>query len=402
MSDDRISSIVGGSQDRSSLNVSGRAGSKMWMLLAGLGAMIVAVPLAIHFTTSHAKAEQVAQKDSATAANFEAGKLDNQSSDTSQAITSIKKQQQEIERQRREEEAKRLEEQKTAMAKQVAELQAQLKAKQAKAATSQPKPMPNLAPRHHPAPAGYYGNNRDAMTPEMRKQTGSVTVELKNQPRVPANSPKYSDAFTAQRFANGSASLRKQGALDFLLIHGTNIPCALYTQIISDYEGYVTCRVTQDVYSANGATLLVEKGSMVNGEQKVALEQGKARIFTKWADIETPNAISIQIDSLGAGALGASGSKAWVDNHFSERFGGAIMLSFVDDALATASKRASDSNVEFDNSTKNASDMASKALDSSINIKPTGYSYIGQRINILVARDIDMSSVYHLEEDIPQ
>lgn len=369
MSDDRIDSIVGGSQDRSALNVSGRAGGKLWMALAGVGAMIVGVPLAIHFASAHAKAEPVSQTDSATAANFEAGKLDSVASDNNQTISSIKKQQKEIERQHRQEEAVRLEAQKTEMAKQVADLQAQLKAKQEAAKlASQPKPIPNLAPRHHPA--HYTSNRREMMTPEMRKQTGSVTVELKNHSTGYNNKASYSDSFTAQRFANGSASLRKPNSLDFLLMHGTSIPCALYTQIISDYEGYVTCRVTQDVYSANGATLLVERGSMVNGEQKVALEQGKARIFTKWADIETPNGVSIQIDSLGAGALGASGTKAWVDNHFSERFGGAIMLSFVDDALATAGKRASDSNVEFDNSTKNASDMASKALDSSINIKP--------------------------------
>ncbi|MCT7947693.1 type IV secretion system protein VirB10 [Shewanella sp. SP1W3] len=216
-----------------------------------------------------------------------------------------------------------------------------------------------------------------------------------------AGTPKreYDNRFNASSFADGSVALRKAGALDFLLIHGTAIPCALYTQIISDYEGFVTCRVTQDIYSANGAALLVERGSMVSGTQKVAMELGKARIFTNWADIETPKGVSIRIDSLGTGALGASGHEAWVDNHFAERFGGAILLSFVDDALGALSASASkDSEVQFDNSTKNASDMASKALEASINIAPTGYSYIGQRINILIARDIDMSSVYQFED----
>ncbi|MGD6739552.1 hypothetical protein ACP5PY_25755 [Photobacterium leiognathi subsp. mandapamensis] len=37
--------------------------------------------------------------------------------------------------------------------------------------------------------------------------------------------------------------------------------------------------------------------------------------------------------------------------------------------------------------------MASKALENSINIPPTGYVPIGTRLNILVARDIDMSNV---------
>jgi len=203
------------------------------------------------------------------------------------------------------------------------------------------------------------------------------------------------DSLTTADFTNGVAYKRKSGGLDFLMIHGTSIPCALVTQIISDYEGIVKCQVIQDVYSANGSALLVERGSSISGTQKVALEQGKSRIFTNWSTIETPHGVSIRIDSLGTGALGAAGSEAWVDNHYAQRFGGAILLSFVDDALgALSEKLSSKDDVQFDNSTQNASDMAAKALDSSINIAPTGYAYIGQRINILVARDIDMSGVY--------
>uniref|UniRef100_UPI000AC60665 TrbI/VirB10 family protein n=1 Tax=Vibrio harveyi TaxID=669 RepID=UPI000AC60665 len=66
-------------------------------------------------------------------------------------------------------------------------------------------------------------------------------------------------------FAMGHASKRKQGGLDFLLKHGSIVPCALYSQVISDYQGIVMCRVTQDVYSANGKALLVERGSLLTG-----------------------------------------------------------------------------------------------------------------------------------------
>jgi type IV secretion system protein VirB10 len=182
-----------------------------------------------------------------------------------------------------------------------------------------------------------------------------------------------------------------------MLIHGTNIPCALQTEIISTYAGLVTCAVVSDVYSANGSTLLIEKGSKVFGNQNIALEQGQARVFLKWADIQTPEGVSIQIDSLGTGGLGASGVSAWVDNHFKERFGGAILLSFLDDAFATLANRTTNSNISTDNTQDNASDMASKALENSIDIPPTAYVQIGTRLNILVARDIDMSNVYQLQ-----
>ncbi|CAH1532922.1 putative Type IV secretion system protein virB10 [Vibrio jasicida] len=239
-------------------------------------------------------------------------------------------------------------------------------------------------------------------TPQERRLMGGlmVNVESGNANSQSTSEPtSYDNSYDAPTFAMGHATKRKQGSLDFLLKHSSVIPCALYSQVISDYQGIVMCRVTQDVYSANGKALLVERGSLITGTQNVQLEAGKNRVFTAWADIETPNGISIRIDSLGAGRLGASGNEAWIDNHFKERFGGAILLSFLDDAFSALAEKAASSNgdITFDSSTENASNMAEKALESSINISPTGYTQIGQRINIIVARDIDMSSVYAFE-----
>lgn len=250
------------------------------------------------------------------------------------------------------------------------------------------------------------GRNKNAPpTPEERRLTGGVIVPVaggKNQYSQGSMNQQnggYDSSFDAPTFANGVAGYRGADGLDFLLKHGSIIPCALYTQIISDYQGYVTCRVTQDVYSANGKALLIERGSLVSGSQRVELEPGKNRVFTTWADVETPNGISLNINSLGAGRLGASGNEAWIDNHFKERFGGAILLSFIDDGFTALANKASENNssVNFDNSTDTAESIAEKALDSSINIKPTGYTQIGQRINIIVARDIDMSTVYEFQ-----
>lgn len=240
-------------------------------------------------------------------------------------------------------------------------------------------------------------------TPQERRLMGGLMVNVESDNAASgqstSESASYNSSYDAPTFAMGHASKRMQGSLDFLLRHGSIIPCALYSQVISDYQGIVMCRVTQDVYSANGKALLVERGSLLTGSQNVQLEAGKNRVFTAWADIETPNGISIRIDSLGTGRLGASGNEVWVDNHFKERFGGAILLSFLDDAFGALAEKAasSDGDITFDSSTENASNMAEKALENSLNISPTGYSQIGQRINIIVARDIDMSGVYTFE-----
>ncbi len=394
---DKIPSIDDSSKDRSDLNVGGQSKKNKSMvigvfLLIGLAVIVGAVIFAF---TRFEEPETITETTPDT--NFNAG-FDKSALDDSnnyfEEMEKIKRREDKAEKARLAREKAKEDE-----LRRQAETNKSDKPVTVVRVTDTPPRQPT--PRVSPSSQSSNGTNRNTPpTPMQRKQMGSVMVNFDNNQRTSSPPPReYDQSFNASSFADGSARLRKAGALDFMLIHGTAIPCALYTQIISDYEGFVTCRVTQDVYSANGAALLVERGSLVSGTQKVAMELGKARIFTNWADIETPLGVSIRIDSLGTGALGASGHEAWVDNHFAERFGGAIMLSFVDDALGALSAQASkNNNIQFDNSTENASDMASKALESSINIAPTGYSYIGQRINILVARDIDMSSIYKFGE----
>ena len=74
------------------------------------------------------------------------------------------------------------------------------------------------------------------------------------------------------------------------------------------------------------------------------------------------------------------------------------MLSLIDDVAGYASSRRSNgnNNVTFDSTTQSAQDMASLALQNSINIPPTGYVNQGERIMIFVARDVDFSNVYEL------
>ena len=217
-----------------------------------------------------------------------------------------------------------------------------------------------------------------------------------NDVSVTEDAESYDDSLDSSTFRPQKALVRRKGERDFLMKNGTSIPCGLYSQIISDYEGIVKCYVTQDIYSANGVALLVERGSSVMGTQKVSLEPGKNRVFTKWSQIETPEGVVVPINSLGTGQLGAAGNEVWVDNHYPERFSGAILLSFVDDALATAMDSVT-SDVVTDSSVDNVGNIAEEVLSRNLDIKPTGYTKIGQRINIMVVRDIDFSDVYALE-----
>lgn len=190
-----------------------------------------------------------------------------------------------------------------------------------------------------------------------------------------------------------------RGDLTYVLNRGTGIPCVTTTKIVTTHPGLTRCQVTRDVYSANGKTLLIERGSTIIGEQTSALTQGQARVFVLWNTLETPEGIRVDLNSPGGDSLGASGHPAKVNYHFWRRFGGAIMISMIGDiggAFSNRQNRTSGNNnqISYENTSDAAQEMATEALKNSINIPPTGYVNQGTEIMVFVARDVDFSGVY--------
>ena len=109
----------------------------------------------------------------------------------------------------------------------------------------------------------------------------------------------------------------------------------------------------------------------------------------------------INLNSPGADDLGTSGLPGIVDNHWWERIGAAFMLSIVEDAIAYQTAKSSNTNgaggvAVYQSTSQTGNDMATKVLESTINIKPTLYKTQGDRSTIYVARDLDFGSVYAL------
>jgi type IV secretion system protein VirB10 len=212
-----------------------------------------------------------------------------------------------------------------------------------------------------------------------------------------SSSNSLGSLLATEAYPDGIALIRPDQK--FLLIHGTTIPCTLITRIVTNYPGLTSCLINRDVYSADGSVVLVSRGSKVDGERKVSMQNGIAKVFVSWGSIETPDGVRVRIDSMAADQLGASGLDAWIDNHYAERFGGAVLLSFLDDAFAAIADQASSGGEgpTFDSSTNNAQEMSSIALENSINIPPTGYVNHATETNIIVARDIDFRTVYGVQ-----
>ncbi|WP_281661158.1 type IV secretion system protein VirB10 [Microvirgula aerodenitrificans] len=205
----------------------------------------------------------------------------------------------------------------------------------------------------------------------------------------------------AEMLSATSTPMRKAGKLgnrNFILAKGSAIDCALQTMLDSTVPGMTSCTVTRNIFSDNGKVLLIERGSTASGEYKSNMRQGMARIGVLWSRIKTPKGIVINLDSPGSDPLGGAGVPGYVDNHFWQRFGGALMLSLIDDVARGATSN-SGSNGQFNlNSTGDAAqNMATEALKNTINIPPTLYKNQGEQVGIYVARDLDFSSVYDVK-----
>lgn len=237
--------------------------------------------------------------------------------------------------------------------------------------------------------------NNNAITPAERKRAGNTLISISNNSsqEISGDDSPINDMLKGEVFANGT--ITQLDDMKFLLSRGTLLPCVLKTKIVTDYAGLPICILTKDIYSSNGDVLLLRAGTSFFGEQTKVIAQGQTRVFINWTTAQDGN-IRIRIDSLGTDTLGASGAPAWVDNHFWKRFGGAIMLSFIDDALKTASNNLSksDNRISYESSTDTASDMAKVALESTINIPPTAYINQGELLFILVPRDVDFRGTY--------
>lgn len=195
------------------------------------------------------------------------------------------------------------------------------------------------------------------------------------------------------------------GNRNFILAKGSFIDCALQTRLDSTIPGMTACVITRNIYSDNGKVLLLERGSTVSGEYQSNMKQGMARIGVLWNRIKTPNGVVINLDSPGTDPLGGAGVPGYIDTHFWERFGGALMLSIVDDVAQYAVDQANGGNTEngqtinFSGTAESTQDMATEALKNTINIPPTLYKNQGEKVGIYIARDLDFSSVYDVRAE---
>lgn len=181
----------------------------------------------------------------------------------------------------------------------------------------------------------------------------------------------------------------------FLLPKGAFIDCTLETAIDSTLPGMVTCVTATDTFGVDGKVVLLERGSKLVGETRGEVQNGAARVFVLWTEARTPTGVLVPLDSPGTDELGRSGLPGEVNRHFWDRFGAALLVSVIDGAMQAAAQSTSRNGAIIYNPGSSA-DALTDILKGTIQIAPTVTKHQGDRIQILVARDLDFRSVYEL------
>ncbi len=192
------------------------------------------------------------------------------------------------------------------------------------------------------------------------------------------------------------------GNRNYIIAMGTSIPCVLETALSSDQPGFTSCIVNRDILSDNGRVVLLDKGTQVVGEYRGGLRRGQKRLFVLWSRAKTPTGVIVTLASPATDALGRAGFDGYVDTHWWERFGSALLLSIVGDLTSYAGSQLQDQEVDAQGATSTGKEVAAIAVEQSINIPPTLTKHQGALVSIFVARDLDFSGIYGLRVTEPR
>ncbi|WP_028203778.1 type IV secretion system protein VirB10 [Paraburkholderia nodosa] len=271
---------------------------------------------------------------------------------------------------------------------------------------------PRQVPVHTAPVRSYYdapllatgGNGAAGGEPDTAASISAASSGMQPNVTVASGSQSQGSSPLAQALTPTVTPMVRAGFLgnrSLILAEGAKIDCAGDTAFDSTQAGISSCTVTKNVYSDDGHVVLIERGSQINSEYRSNLAPGQKRVFILSARIRTPEGVTVEIDSPAADALGRMGVGGYVNNHWGERIGAAMLLGLTQDAIGYLATRGGNGNgsVVFENTQQQGNDMASRVLDSTINIPPTLSQNQGAEFTIVVARDLDFSPVYALEPE---
>ena len=200
----------------------------------------------------------------------------------------------------------------------------------------------------------------------------------------------------------GPTSAQPLSHADTLMQRGTYIRCVLETRIVSDVPGFTTCLVAEPVYSFNGHTLLLPKGSKLLGAYNHKPVGDRMEVV--WDRIITPTGIDVNMKNPGMDNLGGAGLPGHYDAHWGQRVTSALLISLLSDAFKYEAAEHGPKNSTIgngfvtqtpfeSNTAQTVQQLADQAVREAANRRPTVTINQGTVIYVYVAKDVDFSGV---------
>jgi len=246
-------------------------------------------------------------------------------------------------------------------------------------------PRDEVRVRDRAGPAFVSFNERAARDDTGRGPEGSAEVEAAPEGSLSKSlTSTVVPTIRAQRLPN----------LRYLLRKGDSIDCTLETAIDTSLPSLVTCIGAADVYGADGTVVLIDRGAKFFGETRPAQVNAAARVAVVWTEVRSGEVVA-RIDSPAADPQGRGGLAGQVNRHFFQRFSAAFLVSVIEGGIDAAT-RSRDRNASVVVNPDDSSELLTEVLRSTADIKPTVGVEPGSRVSVLIARDVDFSSVYEL------
>ena len=237
---------------------------------------------------------------------------------------------------------------------------------------------------------------RDAL----RSAAGAASASAAADPNVATpGGGEYAQRMQTTTFANSTPTPPRFHAR-YTIKKGTTFPCTPSQPISSALPGPVQCSVDQNVWSMDGSTILLPRGTQVNGTVERGLSNGEQRLFLVWTDALTPlpDLQVIPLDAPAADGMGQTGLPGDVNTHLWKRIQSALLLSLIDiagnTATALAQRGNGNTNLNLGGLGGQATSLGQTAFGRDVNIPPTLYRGPGQPLTIYTNRYIDLVKYY--------
>lgn len=182
------------------------------------------------------------------------------------------------------------------------------------------------------------------------------------------------------------------GIKSYPLYEGAILDAVLTNRLDGAFSGPVNCMLVTDIYSRDGAHLLIPRGSRVLGEASKVDHFGQERLAISFHRLIMPDGFSVRLDRTpGLDQAGETGLRDKVNNHYARIFGVSLAIGALSGLTQYNTRyglNASSEDLYRQGVSRSLADSSMRILDRFLNVLPTFTVREGHRTKIYLTSDL--------------